>query len=61
MITVVIERNKVVYVYGIDSNNPLFHVPGILYGYTNANVAVERERRIYVYDEHQNIVLDVSK
>ena len=61
MITVAVERNGRVYVYGENASCPLFNEVGMLYGYTSECVAIERHGRIYIYDEQHRRILDISK
>ncbi len=50
MITLAVERNGFVYVYG-ENNRSLFQLTGELYGYTSSTVSVKRGNFIYTFDD----------
>lgn len=49
MITAAVQQENLVYAY--HGSRVLFSQPGTLMGYTASTVSIQREQRIYVYDE----------
>lgn len=60
MIILAVEENEVVYAYN-EQRKLFLQERGKLHGYTCKNVAIRRNKSIYVYDESGTVIAEYSK